>query len=537
MRDFDGAAATLERVRRIDVRQLSESLAVMPARRRAALLGRLRRPLMLTISAHLDYAPFHVACERAARALLILRKGLSGEAARQRLEALRRRLGPHEQELLERYGNVLRQLSVHVVEPDPQLSDTARANLTLILNEEKEKIERALPPAALHPEISGIEATAAAIAARLELGEAFIDYVTYMSVDPVTQKIDPDNRDIYGYGAYWVTSDGACGATRIGSAIAVKNLVVRLHRAIEELDAGEGTEAAIDAYRMLLGSLPASVARARHLRISPDGMLYLVPFAALMREPGAALLQTTPITYVDSARDILAPPPATPARERGAVIGDPDYYANTDRLRDEQLDDVPGGEAELAALREVLPGARFWTRAEATKEKLMSLHGPIVLHVITHGALYERDEVQDLAMAQSAIALAGYNDAGRGIRDGALTGLEASLLDLAGCELVTLSACDTGRGRIDLGQGFLGLRRGLQIAGARSQLVTLWPVVGETTARFMAHFCRALADSLPREEAMRNAQLAIAKEFDDWPLFWAPFVLFGARGRIDAGAL
>jgi CHAT domain-containing protein len=188
-------------------------------------------------------------------------------------------------------------------------------------------------------------------------------------------------------------------------------------------------------------------------------------------------------------------------------------------------------------LREVLPDARFWTRAEATKERLMSLHGPVVLHVITHGALYEGDKEQDLAMAQSAIALAGYNDADRGIRDGALTGLEASLLDLEGCELATLSACDTGLGRIDVGQGILGLRRGLQIAGARSQLVTLWPVVGETTARFMTHLYRSLAQSLPREKAMRAAQLATAAEFDDWPGYWAPFVLFGAHGAIDLRAL
>jgi CHAT domain-containing protein len=534
LRDFDGVAASLDRIRRIEQRQLVESLAVMAASRRAALLERMRNSLALTISAHLDYAPFDPACETAARALLITRKGLSGEAARQRFEALRRRLSADEQKLLDQYSGILQQLSAHLVEPDPQLSETARANLTLALNEEKEAIERALPAALLQPHL-GAEPTAHAIASRLAPGDAFIDYVFYQSIDPVRQQ--PIAGTATGYGAYWVASDGTCGATRIGSGPAIKDLVERFHRAINEEDSEEVSNAAVDGYRMLLASLPEHVAHASRLCISPDGMLYLLPFAALMREPGAPLLQTATITYVDSARDLLAPPPAPTPRERTAVVGDPDYYANVGNLRSEQMEDVPDGEAELMALREVLPRARFWTRAEATKQRLMSLHGPIVLHVITHGALYERDEMQDLAMAQSAIALAGYNDADRGIRDGALTGLEASLLDLGGCELVTLSACDTGRGRIDAGQGVLGLRRGLQIAGTRSQLVTLWPVVGETTARFMTHFYRALADSLPREEAMRNAQLAIAKEFDDWPLFWAPFVLFGAHGRIDAGSL
>ena len=531
--DFDGVAASLDRIRRIEQRQLVECLAVMAASRRASLLERMRNSLALTISAHLDYAPFNAACETAARALLVTRKGLSGETARQRFEALRRRLGAEEQKVLDRYSSILQQLSAQLVEPDPHLSETARANLMIALNEEKEAIERALPPAVLQPHL-GAEPTAGEIAARLAPGDAFIDYVFYQSMDPVRQR--PIAGDATRYGAYWVAGDGTWGASPIGSGTAIKDLVERFHRAINDEDGEELSNAAVDGDRMLIASLPLNVARASRLCISLDGMLYLLPFAALMREPGATLLQTI-ITYVDSARDLLAPPPAPPPRERTAVIGDPDYYANVVNLRRERMEDLPGGDAELMALREVLPRARFWTRAEATKQRLMSLHGPIVLHVITHGVLYDRDGVKDLAMAQSAIALAGYNDHDRGIREGALTGLEASLLDLTGCELVTLSACDTGRGRIDVGQGVLGLRRGLQIANACSQLVTLWPVVGETTARFMTHFYRELADSIPREEAMRNAQLAVAKEFDDWPPFWAPFVLFGARGRIDAASL
>lgn len=530
-KNFDGVAASLHRLRNIEEWQLAQSLAVMPASRRAALLERMRNSLTLTISAHLDHAPFHRASEDAARAMLIVRKGISGEAARQKLEALRRRAGPKEQQLLEQYTNILRELSAHIVEPDPQLSDAARANLTLALNEKKEAIERALPAVTPQSELRDVEPTAASIAARLGPGEAFIDYVLYRSIDPIRQQ-----GISTGYGAYWVMGDGASGATRIAADTTIAALVKRFHQAIDEPDPDALADAAREGYRVLLASLPQQVAHASQLYVAPDGELYLLPFAALLRESGEALLRTTTITYVDSARDLLAPRPAVAPRERTAVIGDPDYYANTDQVREDKLDDVPGGEAELAVLRDALPQARFFTRTDATKQVMLGLRGPAVLHVITHGALYERGEQRDLAMAQTAIAFAGYNDADRGLRDGALTGLEASLLDLEGCELVTLSACDTGKGRIDAGQGVLGLRRGLQIAGSRSQIVTLWPLDGETAARFMDHFYRLLA-TLPREQAMAQAQIATAAEFDDWPGFWAPFVLFGARGPIDAGAL
>src|SRR5881409_4104484 len=97
-------------------------------------------------------------------------------------------------------------------------------------------------------------------------------------------------------------------------------------------------------------------------------------------------------------------------------------------------------------------------------------------------------------MARCGIALAGANHA-RQItnavaEDGLLTGLEASLLNLHGTELVILSACDSGAGEVKIGEGVMSLRRAFRIAGAESVLASHWKVNDKATTRLMTDFMR-----------------------------------------------
>lgn len=93
-------------------------------------------------------------------------------------------------------------------------------------------------------------------------------------------------------------------------------------------------------------------------------------------------------------------------------------------------------------------------------------------------------------------------------RDGILTGAEIALLDLRGTELVVLSACDTGGGSVVAGEGVLGLRRAFVQAGARSLLLTLWPVHDRSTAAFMEDFYRHLAEGADPGSALAATQRA-----------------------------
>jgi CHAT domain-containing protein len=86
-------------------------------------------------------------------------------------------------------------------------------------------------------------------------------------------------------------------------------------------------------------------------------------------------------------------------------------------------------------------------------------------------------------------------------------------LDLRGCELVVLSACETGLGALEHGQGVLGLQRAFQAAGARAVVASLWKVDDDATGVLMERFYANLwTKKLPKLEALREAQLAVLND-------------------------
>jgi len=111
--------------------------------------------------------------------------------------------------------------------------------------------------------------------------------------------------------------------------------------------------------------------------------------------------------------------------------------------------------------------------------------------------------------------------------DGILTALEISALDLEGTDLVVLSACDTGTGDVSVGEGLFGLRRAFIIAGAKSQIVTLWNVADAFAPELMKNVYRALAEGMKPAAALRRSQLAMLGGPFGAPYYWANFVPLG----------
>jgi CHAT domain-containing protein len=99
-------------------------------------------------------------------------------------------------------------------------------------------------------------------------------------------------------------------------------------------------------------------------------------------------------------------------------------------------------------------------------------------------------------------------------------------------DLVTLSACRTGLGKLVSGEGVLGLTRAFLYAGTRSVLASLWNVNDTATAELMTAFYRNLKRDLSKDEALRQAKLELLHgKQPAWrhPYFWASFVLIGER--------
>ena len=137
-------------------------------------------------------------------------------------------------------------------------------------------------------------------------------------------------------------------------------------------------------------------------------------------------------------------------------------------------------------------------------------------------------------MLRSGLALAGANQSSNENTDGILTALEVAGLDLWGTKLVVLSACDTGVGAVKNGDGVYGLRRALVLAGAESQVMSLWAVSDRSTSDLIVGYYKRLLQGAGRGEALRQAQLQMLNDkARRHPYYWASFIQTGEWANLE----
>ena len=120
----------------------------------------------------------------------------------------------------------------------------------------------------------------------------------------------------------------------------------------------------------------------------------------------------------------------------------------------------------------------------------------------------------------------GRESALRGTADGILTAMELASLSLEGTQLVVLSACETGVGEVDVGEGVFGLRRALVLAGSRTQVMSLWKVDDTATKELMSAYYGRLKENGARSDSLREVQLEmLASERYSHPYYWSSFLM------------
>ncbi len=270
----------------------------------------------------------------------------------------------------------------------------------------------------------------------------------------------------------------------------------------------------------------------QRVTIVPQGVLFLVPFAALPDSNDVPLIAKHTLLTAPSIEIIrLAAEQQSQGRSaRGRsiegkdilVVGNPkmpSILARPDQPP-HPLEPLQGAEIEAKLIARMV-NTQPLVGEEATETAVsLRMKDAAVIHLASHGLL-EADNVCSQSYL-SAIALAEDDQA-----DGYLTVRETMRMELD-AELAILSACDSGRGRIT-GDGVLGLSRGFITAGVPSVIVSLWPVSDQATAVLMTAYYRALLNGDDKASALRKAMLATRERFAQ-PRLWAPFTLYGVGG-------
>ncbi|MBH8565939.1 tetratricopeptide repeat protein [Nostoc sp. CENA67] len=251
----------------------------------------------------------------------------------------------------------------------------------------------------------------------------------------------------------------------------------------------------------------------------PQRDLFLVPFPALQDKQGKYLIAkhtilTAPsIQVLDLTRQQRQKVKLAGVSE-ALVLGNPTMPSVAAKIgeKPEKLQNLPGAKREAQAIAPLL-NTTILTGDSATKAAVLArIPKARIIHLATHGIF---DDFQGL---QSAIALAPT-----ATDNGLLTAEEILQLKL-NAELVVLSACNTGRGRIT-GDGVIGLSRSLITAGAPSVIVSLWSVNDNSTSLLMTEFYQNL-QKFDKATALRKAMLTTQKKYQN-PLHWAAFTLIG----------
>lgn len=285
------------------------------------------------------------------------------------------------------------------------------------------------------------------------------------------------------------------------------------------------------------------------LVIVTDGELGHLPFEAFLVEPVVEaadldfkelhyLIKDYNISYSYSASIWKEAIEATDPVNNGEILGvAADYELEldsamvtvrmpTDQWRRDGLTALPAAQKEVATLQSKYAGY-FAFEEEASERKIKALISDYsILHFATHGILdSERPVLSSLAFTED-------NDS---TESNFWQAHEISKSRL-NADLVVLSACETGFGKFETGNGVASLARAFSYAGAQALVVSLWQVHDVATSRLMDHFYDQLNQGKRKDEALRYAKLAFLESAQGvyaHPSFWSPFIMMGKTDAVE----
>ena len=320
------------------------------------------------------------------------------------------------------------------------------------------------------------------------------------------------------------------------------------------------------ASKLIWNPIEASIAKGSTVYYIPSGVMHGIALEALPLSDGTTLGQHYDFVRLTSAREIVNAHHSSKINRTATLYGGLKYSLDPQKMEEESkayeksdlaglvrseygvsgFKDLRNTKDEVKKIEKTLVDNGFSVKAylgsKGNAESFVALDGkaPSIVHIATHGFYYTPDEAKDKdflrgytdAMSLSGLVFAGGNAAwlGKknvdGVLGGVLTAKDIANLDFKGTDLLVLSACKTGQGKVTA-EGVFGLQRAFKKAGVGTIIMSLWNVDDKVTSEFMVAFYGRLTDKANnwnKRKAFEQTKEIIRKEHPD-PYYWAAFVM------------
>ncbi len=304
------------------------------------------------------------------------------------------------------------------------------------------------------------------------------------------------------------------------------------------------------SYNIFWKPINDEIGQAATIYLSADGVYNQINLEAIPTPDGRYVIDNSNIVLVSNTKDLYlrkVKSKGTSTNNTASMFGNPTFYLSASN--DPKWMALPGTEKEVEQLQFMLK-QKGWITTEyiektATEEKVKELNSPKIFHIATHGftrpttqrTLEDGLESNEAMLTQNPLMRTGLLLKGAGdlmdktdynynMESGILTAYEAMSLNLDQTDLVVLSACETGLGDLEAGEGVYGLQRAFLVAGAKVLIMSMFKVDDDATQKLMLRFYQKWLNSNNLRQSFIDSKKELRTEYPE-PIFWGAFMMIG----------
>lgn len=302
------------------------------------------------------------------------------------------------------------------------------------------------------------------------------------------------------------------------------------------------------SYDAFWAPIQKEIGKAATIYLSPDGVYNQINLEAIPTPDGNYILDNANIVLVSNTKDIYLKKikSRNAAENTAAMFGNPSFYLTG---ASESVAQLPGTEKEINQIDFLLKqkgwNTKVYVEKTATEESIKELNNERIVQVATHGfykptediTLESELESNEAQLAKNPLMRSGLLLKGAGdlldktdynynMENGILTAYEAMNLNLDRTDLVVLSACETGLGQLEAGEGVYGLQRAFLVAGAKVLIMSMFKVDDDATQRLMLKFYQKWMNSGNLRQSFVDAKKELRADYPE-PIYWGAFMMIG----------